>query len=255
MVVKLGGINLFNRNREKKFCYLLVCLITICMFINYNFKHSGVYNKKVNFLNDKRIILIDPGHGGIDGGAVSKLGTIEKDINLKISLKLKELLEKKGFNVILTREEDRGLYSETGKIRDKKNEDLNNRCKLKGESKCNAFISIHLNMFEQSQYYGAQVWYSKHGESAQLAHIVQQNLGEDIKNNNNRREKCAKGAYKILRCHDDIPSILIECGFLSNPKEEGNLKTDTYQQGIVNSIARSVEEYFAIKEEISNRLD
>lgn len=238
---------MFNKIKNNKRVYLLLAITTLLIVINFSNRYSEVYSKRLKLIDDKKIILIDPGHGGIDPGAVSKSGVLEKDINLQISLKLKDALEKKGFDVILTREEDKGLYSDVGRIRDKKNEDLNNRCKVKLESKSHAFVSIHLNMFEQSKYYGAQVWYSKEGESGQFAHIVQRNLREDIKNNNNRKEKCAKGAYKILRCHDDIPSLLVECGFLSNPTEESKLKTNSYQEEIANSLAKSVEEFFRMK--------
>ncbi|MCY6371521.1 N-acetylmuramoyl-L-alanine amidase CwlD [Clostridium ganghwense] len=205
--------------------------------------------------NKQKIILLDAGHGGIDGGAVSKNGTVEKDINLSISKKLKENLEKKGFKVIMTREDDIGLYSDKGRIRDKKNEDLNNRCKMKKESNCDIFISIHLNMFEQSQYYGAQVWYSKNTDSTKLAHIIQQNLIKDLNNGNKRKEKCAKGAYKILRCYSEIPSVLVECGFLSNQQEEQKLKTDSYQQEIAISLANSIEEFFIYKEEKEDNIE
>ncbi|QGU96459.1 N-acetylmuramoyl-L-alanine amidase CwlD [Clostridium bovifaecis] len=244
---------LFNKIRTKKVFYLVVSIIIEAIIINFNYISSEACDKKIEVFNDKKVVLIDPGHGGIDGGAVSKKGTVEKDINLKISLKLKKELETKGFNVVLTRDEDKGLYSDIGKVRDKKNEDLNNRCKVKNETKCDAFISVHLNMFEQSQYYGAQVWYSKEGESGQFAHIMQQNLIKDINNNNKRREKCAKGAYKILRCHDDVPSVLVECGFLSNPTEEEKLKEDSYQLEIAKSLAKSIEEFFNIKEERESR--
>jgi len=245
---------LINRRKKKNILCLLTCITLGLLFINLKYMSSEVYNRKSKTISGKKTILIDPGHGGIDGGAVSKNGTVEKDINLKISLKLKNALEEKGFNAVLTREEDKGLYSDSERIRDKKNEDLNNRCKVKNDSKCDAFISIHLNMFEQSQYYGAQVWYSKEGESAQFAHIIQQNLAKDIHNNNKRREKCAKGAYRILRCHDDIPSVLVECGFLSNPDEEEKLKKESYQEEIAKSLAKSIEEFFAIKEERELRI-
>lgn len=231
---------------SKNFLILLMLIIISGTIANFKYISVKAYEKEKQTKN--KTILIDPGHGGIDGGAVSKSGTVEKDINLKIALKLKKSLEEKGFNVIMTRECDKGLYSDQGKIRDKKNEDLNNRCKMKGETNCDAFVSVHLNMFEQSQYYGAQVWYSKEGESSQLAHIIQQNLSKDLKNNNQRKEKSAKGAYKILRCFDDIPSVLIECGFLSNPTEEQKLKIDSYQEEISNSISKSIEEFFIIKE-------
>ncbi len=228
---------------KDKLTYTILILIISSIFFS-NFE-CIVFAEE----NAQKIILLDPGHGGIDGGAVSKNGTVEKDINLSISKKLKINLEKKGYKVIMTREDDIGLYSDKGRIRDKKNEDLNNRCKMKKESNCDIFISIHLNMFEQSQYYGAQVWYAKEGESAELAHILQQNLIKDLNNNNKRKEKCAKGAYKILRCYTDIPSVLVECGFLSNLEEEQKLKTDSYQEKIATSLANSIEEFAKYKKE------
>ncbi|AYF53722.1 N-acetylmuramoyl-L-alanine amidase CwlD [Clostridium botulinum C] len=224
---------------------IIMFLLFIC-FINIRTITCNAYNNK-EISNSKKIILIDPGHGGMDGGAVSKNGTLEKGINLEISKKLKQCLEKKGFKVEMTREEDKGLYSNKGKVRDKKNEDLTNRCKMKLTTNCDLFISIHLNMFTQSKYHGAQVWYSKEGESAELAHIVQQNLKKDLDKKNNRQEKCAKGAYKILRCNNSIPSILVECGFLSNPEEEKKLKESAYQDKIASSICSSIEEFFKIK--------
>lgn len=228
---------------KDKLTYTILILIISSIFFS-NFE-CIVFAEE----NTQKIILLDPGHGGIDGGAVSKNGTVEKDINLSIGKKLKVNLEKQGYKVIMTREDDIGLYSDKGRIRDKKNEDLNNRCKMKKESNCDIFISIHLNMFEQSQYYGAQVWYAKEGESAELAYILQQNLIKDLNNNNKRKEKCAKGAYKILRCYTDIPSVLVECGFLSNLEEEQKLKTDSYQEKIATSLANSIEEFFKYKKE------
>ncbi|SQC00681.1 N-acetylmuramoyl-L-alanine amidase CwlD [Clostridium tetanomorphum] len=188
--------------------------------------------------------MIDPGHGGIDGGAVSKNGTVEKDINLSISLKLRDELEKNEYKVIMTREEDKGLYSDKGRIRDKKREDLNNRCKMKQNSNCDAFISIHLNMFPESKYYGAQVWYSSNDNSKKLASLIQSNFKLNLDETNKRAEKPAKNDYKILRSEDDIPSVIVECGFLSNPNEERKLKDSKYQEDIANIIATSINQYF-----------
>lgn len=192
--------------------------------------------------DEEKIILIDPGHGGVDGGAESKRGTIEKNINLSISLKLKDSLKKLGYTVIMTREEDKGLYTEGGSLNKKKNEDLNNRCRIKRESNCDVFISIHQNFFEQSHYSGAQVWYSKNEESEKLAHIIQQNLRKDLNNKNKRVEKLGN-TYKILRCSSNIPSVIVECGFLTNPQEEKELIKDEYQNKIADSIVKSIEEY------------
>ncbi len=218
-----------------KIIFAIIMVVLIC---------SGEIREVQAIENNKKIILIDPGHGGLDGGAISKSGTVEKDINLLISLKTKKVLDEKGFKVILTREEDKGLYSEGGTIRKKKVEDLNNRCKMKEECKCDMFVSIHLNMFPEQQYYGSQVWYSNNSESKKLAHIIQENIKTDLKDNNKRLEKPALDKYKILRCDKGIPSVIVECGFLSNYKEEQKLKTDEYQMAIANSLANSIEKFY-----------
>lgn len=239
----------------KTFNVKQIMLILLCLSLLININYISAKACQIQLVNKPKNILIDPGHGGIDGGAVSKNGTVEKDLNLKISQQLKKSLEQKGYTVVMTRDSDIGLYSEQGRVRDKKNEDLNNRCKIKDETKCDLFISIHLNMFPQVQYYGAQVWYSKEGESAILARIMQKNFVKDLDKNNKRQEKCAKGAYKILRCSDDIPSVLVECGFLSNAMEEEKLKKEEYQQQIADSLAKSVDEYFSRKEEENSNFD
>ncbi|AKA71448.1 N-acetylmuramoyl-L-alanine amidase CwlD [Clostridium scatologenes] len=233
------------KNR-KLILVIFIILLSMTSIFYVNAKYSMTMFSLNTSTNDKKdiIILIDPGHGGIDGGATSKSGILEKDINLKIGLKLKSELEKQKYKVIMTREEDKGLYEDSGKIRKKKIEDLNNRCKIKKDSKCNMFISIHLNMFPQSQYYGAQVWYSKNVESEKLAKITQENLKRDLDPNNSRKEKPALDSYKVLRCNDSMPSVLVECGFLSNSCEAEKLNTDEYQSKIVTSLAKSINDYY-----------
>lgn len=226
---------------NNNFVKILLCTI-LFIFLCTSFKAPNIIAAEKN--KEVKKILIDPGHGGIDGGAVSRNGTVEKDINLSISLMLREELKNKGYEVMMTRDDDRGLYTDSGKIRKKKIEDLNNRCKIKNESGCDIFISIHLNMFPESKYYGAQVWYASSKDSESLAHILQVNLKQDLDINNNRIEKPANDSYKILRCNQDMASVIVECGFLSNPAEESKLKSDEYQQKIAQSIANSVKQYF-----------
>lgn len=223
----------------KKFVGKLIILIVL-IFISSNVIINAEELKK----DDKKIILIDPGHGGIDGGAESKNGITEKDINLKIGLNLKKRLEKQHFKVVMTRDKDKGLYSDEGKIREKKLEDLNNRCKMKEESNCDMFVSIHLNKFPQSKYYGAQVWYSDNKNSTELAHIIQENLKEDLNDDSGRVEKPALELYKVLRCSKSIPSVIVECGFLSNEEEAYKLNTDKYQNKIAESICKSIKMYY-----------
>lgn len=144
----------------------------------------------------------------------------------------------------MTREEDAGLYSSRGTIRGRYTEDLKKRCDLKKSSNCDMFISIHLNYFTQSKYSGAQVWYSDYKDSAPLAGIIQKNLRMDLDSSNKRVQKPAKSAYKILRENDIMPSVIVECGFLSNYEEEQKLKSNEYQEKIANSISKSIGEYF-----------
>ncbi|MDR5588152.1 MULTISPECIES: N-acetylmuramoyl-L-alanine amidase CwlD [Clostridium] len=183
------------------------------------------------------VILIDPGHGGIDGGAKSKNGTVEKDINLSISSKLKDQLESSGYTVYLTRESDSELDR-------KKVNDLNARCKMKKEKNCEVFISIHQNMFPQPKCFGAQVWYSNNEKSKLLADNIQNSLKANIDDGNKRVAKAAKDQYRILRDGYDGACVLVECGFLSNNKEEQNLKSDEHQEKIAKSILDSVNSYF-----------
>lgn len=222
---------------KKIFVTMIICGLFLAFF--QNIVYSNSLNKKKDI-----IILIDPGHGGLDGGAESKDGIKEKDINLKISNKLKDNLKKRGYKIVMTRENDTGLYTENGRIRKKKLEDLNNRAKMKKDTKCNMFISIHLNMFPQSKYYGAQVWYSKNDNSKMFAKILQNNLKQDLDKDNNRQEKAALNSYKILRENDTMPSVIVECGFLSNDREREKLISDKYQDSIANSLSNSIDEYY-----------
>ena len=202
--------------------------------------------------NDSKVILIDPGHGGIDGGAQSKNGTIEKDINLQISLKLKENLMNKGYTVYMTRDIDEGLYQKGTTIREKKRDDLKRRTEMKVETNCDIFVSIHQNMFAQSKCYGAQVWYAANDKSSSLANVVQDSLKETIKDNNKRVAKPAGEAYLILRDKFDGASVLVECGFLSNPEEEARLKSEEHQNLIVEGISLGIDRYFS---DNSNNVD
>lgn len=215
----------------------------LIIFISSNC--TVIYGKTKVYENSDKIILIDPGHGGIDGGAKSKNGTIEKDINLAISLKLKTKLEEMGYKVAMTREDDIGLYENGKTVKNKKREDLAKRVELKKITKCDVFISIHQNMFPQSKTKGAQVWYADNEESKKLANIIQESLKKNLDENNHRLSKPACDQYKILRDDYKGASVIVECGFLSNPEEEKNLKDDKYQIRIATAIANAVEQYYS----------
>lgn len=199
---------------------------------------------KVMALEEEKIILIDPGHGGFDGGAKSKNGIIEKDINLQICLKLKENLESKGYKVYLTREGDEALNNGGSTIKEKKREDLKKRRDMKKEVNCDIFISIHQNMFPQEKCYGAQVWHGSNEISKKLADNIQESVKESVKDNNKRVSKPAGDAYLILRDDYKGASVLVECGFLSNMEEEKKLQTEEHQNALVEGISLGIERYF-----------
>lgn len=190
-----------------------------------------------------QVIVIDPGHGGIDPGAVGVSGSLEKDINLSIAKYLREYLEKSGSVVIMTREEDIGLYSQSGTIRNKKNEDLRNRKNIIKNSKADIFISIHLNSFKQSRYYGAQTFYPANNPMGkELAKIIQEELINVLDNNNTRVPLSNDSIYIIKGL--EIPTVLVECGFLSNPDEEKKLMETDYQKKIAWAMYIAIQRYF-----------
>lgn len=202
------------------------------------FEHSNLVDSTT------KVILIDPGHGGIDGGACSQDGICEKNINLSIALKLEEMLKKDGFKVILTRYEDQGLYTEGRTVREKKIEDLNKRVSMKKDFECDLFVSIHLNTFPQASVKGAQVWYSRNEDSVKIANIIQENLILDLDPSNHRKSKPAEAHYKVLRNNDSMPGVIVECGFLSNYEEAHKLRQDEYQNKIAESLYKSISMYY-----------
>lgn len=193
-----------------------------------------------------KTIVLDAGHGGIDSGASNNDKTIfEKNINLSITLKLKELIESSGGLVILTRDDDSSLYEESGNktIRQKYNENLRNRKNIVDESDADMFISIHLNSFQQSKYYGAQTFYPEGQEDGKvLASYVQNELKRVVDESNNRVIKPRNDLYLLKNCK--MPSILIECGFLSNEKEAKLLNDEKYQEKIAWAIYAGIQKYF-----------
>ena len=213
---------------------VVVLFCICCLILGMPIKANSDEN------NTKGIILIDPGHGGIDGGAKSKNGTIEKDINLLIATKLKIELENSGYLVYMTREEDSQLDS-------KKVKDLNARCQMKKDTKCDVFISIHQNIFPQASCFGAQVWYASNDNSKLLAEGIQNSLKETVADKNKRVPKAAKEQYRILRDGYEGACVLVECGFLSNYEEEEKLKSDEHQDKIVKGIINGVNKYFENK--------
>lgn len=189
-------------------------------------------------------IIIDAGHGGEDGGAVGKNGILEKELNLSISEKLHDLFSAAGFKVVMTRETDTLLYDKNADYKGRKKElDLAKRVEIANSYENAVFISIHMNSFPDSKYSGLQAYYSKnHQDSSELAADIQAMVHDNLQKSNNRQTKPAgKNIFVLDRIN--IPAVLIECGFISNPNECQMLTEEEYQKKLSLTIFLSVTKY------------
>ena len=219
---------------------LIIIIVLCCLIINICFKVTTTSALPIT----NKTIIIDAGHGLPDGGAVGINGSVEQGINLDITLKLQRLLEQSGANVILTRSDNNAIYlNDSEKIKNNKINDLKLRKSIIESSNSDIFISIHMNKFEQSKYRGAQVFYSEFpNESELLAKHIQNNIKLIADQNNKRQIKENKDVF-LLR-NTKIPSVLIECGFISNAEEEKLLNDENYQNKVVYAIYHGILDYF-----------
>lgn len=178
-------------------------------------------------------IIIDPGHGGMDGGAIGSGGVIEKDINLSIALKLRTLLEMQGYEVIMTRDSDVSIYDQGVEgIGKQKKSDMRNRLKLIEKNPDAIVLSIHQNQFSQSKYHGAQMFYGKKNPlSKEIAQSIQKTFAQQLQPDNTREIKVG-GKDLFLLYRSENPIVLVECGFISNPEECANLLDEEYQSKV-----------------------
>ena len=232
-------------NRKRISLMLLVVIIGIFTF-EYQLAKTERETMKVTASPiSSKTVVIDAGHGTPDEGAKSKEGTTEAQINLKIALKVQNLLEQSGCTVILTRSDDNGIYDlDKNTLREKKVSDIKNRVKIGNESSADIFVSIHLNKIPESQYYGWQCFYKYNDDkSKELANNLQNSLNESIDKINDRVPLPIKKIYIVE--HVEIPISIVECGFLSNPEEEQQLQTEKYQEEIAWGIYNGIISYFA----------
>ena len=210
---------------------------------NKNQNNESVIQTTATPVSGKTVVL-DAGHGVPDEGAQSSNGTTEAETNLKITLKVQNLLEQSGTIVILTRSDENAIYDiEAKTLKQKKISDIHNRVKIGNESSADLFVSIHLNKIPQQQYDGWQTFYKQGSEEGKkLAISIQNNLNEAIQKENNRVAKTIENIYIIK--HVEIPITIVECGFLSNPTEEKKLLEDDYQNRLAWGIYNGIIDYF-----------
>lgn len=215
--------------------------IAFVLAISFVLSHNAIQMVSVQEPTPTPVIILDPGHGGTDGGTKSADGVLESRINLDISLRLKDLLNLMGIDCIMTRSKDVSLDTDGTTIREKKNSDLRNRVKLVNETDNCVLLSIHQNYFSQSQYSGPQVFYADTGGSGELAQLMQENLNAALAPQSNRTIKRAQGVYLMENIQKT--GILIECGFLSNSTEAEKLQNEQYQKNLASAIACATVQY------------
>lgn len=178
------------------------------------------------------------------GGTSSKNGIEEASINLQIALKLQKLLEQSGSTVILTRSDENGIYElDAASIREKKISDMNKRVDIGNNSQADIYVSIHLNYYSDPKYSGWQTFYQhQSSDSQELAKIIQQQLNNNFDKSNERKPMAIKGVYIMDKV--TVPTVIVECGFLSNSEEEGLLQTNEHQNDIAWGIYMGLQQYF-----------
>ncbi len=189
----------------------------------------------------QKTIVIDAGHGGIDGGATSCTGVLERDINLDISLKLNDLLHLLGYRTVMTRSTQESIATEGNTIAAQKVSDMKNRLNLVNKINDPIFISIHQNYFENGKYRGAQVFYGASQDGKNLASGIQTAFVNALNPGSQRQIKKGDGIYLLEKL--SCPAVLIECGFLSNVEEEALLQEKEYQNKICAVIASALDAY------------
>lgn len=194
--------------------------------------------------NIRPVIIIDAGHGGIDGGAVASDGTQEQYINLDIARKINEYLSELGYVTIMTRTDDNSIHDPDAEtIRQKKVSDIHNRLKIIETHQDSIFVSIHLNYYTESKYNGTQVFYSpNNANSGKLAQYIQNSVVSLLQPYNTRQIKQSDSSIYLLY-HSPVPSVMVECGFLSNAEETEKLKNENYRTQMAEAICKGIIDY------------
>lgn len=221
-----------KHNWKKLAAAVLLVLIAVCS------RYASLRSQPVLAADQTPCrIVIDPGHGGEDGGATGVAGTRESDLNLAVSLRLQALLRLFGHEPVMVRTTDTAVYSAgAGTISEKKVSDIHNRVRLVNDTPGALLVSIHQNFFTQGQYSGAQVFYADDAYSRELAQQLQAQLRASLDQGNRREAKGAAGTVYLMN-HIQTPGILVECGFLSNAAEEARLNTPAYQTRLAMTMA------------------
>ena len=221
----------------------LLFFAALALFGAQTMRAFGVVAFHADFFEKKGTVVVDAGHGGEDGGATGVHGELEKDINLAIALELQRLLEQHQFQVVMVRDWDTDLADQNlPTVAQRKRSDLRQRLRLVEESGGCVLLSIHQNFFTESQYSGAQVFYSANDPRGEaLAEAIRASIVETLQPENTRQNKVGEGVYLLEQCQ--VPAVLVECGFLSNPEEAAALADPDYQKRMAQAIYNGLVRY------------
>ena len=219
----------------------IVLMVMIGLVLSVFYQGSAAV---VGQLNSKHIVVVDAGHGGYDPGAITKQGIYEKEINLEMAKQVQELLKPSGINVILTRDEDEDYVPDGTRGRQtKKQADLNYRISMANQAKADAFISLHLNATATGLNSGAETFYHfKSEEGKRLAETIQQEL---VKVPGMNRRIAKPGDFYIIN-NTPMPTVIVELGYISNPKEQKKLQQPWYQDQLAHAVAKGIANYFGL---------
>lgn len=227
--------------RKGKSLWIAIVILAASLFLSY----EGV--RLVSMQKPKegeRVVVIDAGHGGVDPGKIGINDALEKDVNLKIVEKLKDLLEQEDVKVVLTRDRDEGLYDSSS--RNKKVQDMQRRCSLIDETAPMLTVSIHQNSYHQESIKGAQVFYHAQSQDGKLlAELIQEELRTTLDKDNKRQAKANRSYYLLKKT--GTPIVIVECGFLSNSQEAALLVQDSYQEKVAWAIHMAIMQYINTK--------
>ena len=228
----------------KRFKKKFIIIIAVCLVAGFGYVKKAIAPASANPVMQKTVI-IDPGHGGFDGGAGAADGTLEKDINLLISKKVRDLLYSSGFNVVMTRTEDTGTEDDSSaSLSSRKRSDLKNRLNLMQNDGDTIYVSIHLNKFTTSAASGMQVFYTPNfSEAKLLGECIQKTVITYLQPDNHRTIKMGNDSAFLLK-NAKVPAVIVECGFLSNASDLKKLKDQTYQSSLAFLISAGIMEYY-----------
>lgn len=231
-----------NMGRVSKVILWCLGFVLLIYLLNYPVEKDDLVSDTWSLPLSGKTIVIDPGHGGPDGGAVGKDQTEEKDIALVVSKKIRDFLQQAGALVYLTRETDTDLADEGTKgLSRRKSEDIRNRLKFIHDKNADFFITIHLNAIPSTVWSGAQTfYYPKFDESRHLAQMIQAEIIRNLENTT-RAPLAINGIYLLK--YAEVPGSLVEIGFLSNEEEREQLKSEEYQQQMAASIYEGILRY------------